>query len=296
MLSDKNVHPNHQRDASIDFVTLQRLNSEQFAKFSEFIYRECGIRIEKNKVTLLSNRIRRRLQRSGLDDFDAYFQYLTSRAGKSELGEFFDAITTNETFFFRTPKHFEWLVNEWLDQQIESYRQERRKPQLKIWSAGCSSGAEPYSISICLDEQRLRLRDWSIQILGTDISQENLKLARQGLYPPRIVESVSPSRLRRYFRHRPDQNLWELREAIRETVQFKQHNLMKLLGENEFDLIFIRNVLIYFDADSKQTVIDCLLRSLAPSGHLVVGPSEGTYGMLKGLKRISPLIFQKTEG
>lgn len=276
-------------------MDLERLNPHQFDKFRAFIYQKSGIQIDPKKVTLLSNRIRHRLKAGSFESFDTYYQFLTSRAGVSELESFLDAITTNETFFFRTEKHFDWLRNEFLGELVTQYRQGKRAPSLRIWSAGCASGAEPYSIAICLVENKHRLQDWSLHILGTDISGEMLTEAREGAFKPRAIESVSEQQRRRYFQHDTKRDLWSLRSEMKELVEFKRHNLMKSLSEQPFDCIFIRNVLIYFDHDSKQVAIKHLLQALAIGGYLVVGPSEGIYDMLKPLQRISPLIYQKLE-
>ncbi len=276
-------------------VGWERLSSQQFDQFRNFIYENSGIHVDKNKVTLLSNRIRRRVHAGGFADFDAYYRFLTSPPGAGELGGFLDAITTNETFFFRTEKQFEWLSTDWLTEQVALHRTGRREPRLRIWSAGCASGAEPYSIAICLAENMFRLRDWSLQIIGTDISNEMLSVARTGVYKPRAIEAVNERQRMRFFQQQTDQDLLQVRQPIKQLVQFQQHNLMQPLDEPAFDCIFIRNVLIYFDLQSKQTVVRNLLDRLAVGGYLLIGPSEGIYDMLRGLQRVSPIIYQKLE-
>ncbi len=275
-------------------MTLERLSLKQFEKFSAFIYEISGIRIDDKKVTLLSNRIRRRLPECGVEDFDTYYDFVKSPAGAGELSGFLDAITTNETFFFRTPTQFEWLKNEWLTEQITMQRAGQRSDRLRVWSAGCANGAEPYSIAMCIAENLFRLKDWSIEILGTDISQEMLNAARAGIYRDRVMEAVTEQQRRRYFKHDRQRNRWELRESIRNMVEYKRHNLMKPLFAERFDCIFIRTVLIYFDLESKQTAVKHLIQSLELGGYLVVGPSEGIYDLLQPLHRVSPLIYQKT--
>lgn len=274
-------------------VTLQRLNQEQFQKFRSFIYDQCGIRIESNKLTLLSNRIRRRLVAGDFVDFDDYYRFLTSPRGSGELNGFLDAITTNETFFFRTEKQFDWLKDEWLTEQIALQRQGKRAPELRIWSAGCATGAEAYTIGICLAENLYRLNDWSLQILATDISEEALASAREGVYKERLIDAVSARQRKRFFTPQQGKDQWKLRSTLKEWVKFQQHNLLHRMNARPFDLIFIRNVLIYFDEQSKQKVIQNLIRSLADGGYLVIGPSEGVYGMLQSLERVTPLIYRK---
>ena len=274
---------------------LERLNSQQFDLFRDFVYEKSGIRIDSNKVTLLTNRIRRRVQVGGFEGFDAYYQFLTSPEGIDELSGFLDAVTTNETYFFRTPKQFDWLETDWLTEQISRHRSGQRDARLRIWSAGCANGAEPFSIAICLAENAFRLRGWSLEVLGTDISEEMLTQARAGRFKDRAVEAVSEKQRRRYFQRPSADGVWQIQPTVKEMVEFKQHNLMEPLREPKFDCIFIRNVLIYFDAVSKQTVIDHMLSALEIGGYLVIGPSEGIYGMLHGLKRISPLVYQRTQ-
>ncbi len=275
-------------------MEFEHLNPRQFDQFCDFIYKESGIRIDERKVTLLSNRIRRRLKAGNFPDFDVYYKFLTSAAGADELAGFLDAITTNETFFFRTEKHFDWLRNEFVPELLQQQRAGKRSASLRIWSAGCASGAEAYTIAICLAEESFRLRDWSLHILGTDISEDALREAREGVYKQRSIEGVSEKQLRRHFRT-VDADRWQVRDEIRELVEFQKHNLMTPLEQPKFDCIFIRNVLIYFDRQSKQTVIDHLLNSLVPGGYLVVGPSEGIFDMLGSLRRISPLLYQKAD-
>ena len=275
-------------------MVLERLNSQQFNQFRDFIYAQCGIRIDERKVTLLSNRIRRRLNAGDFNDFDDYYRFLTSRGGALELESFIDAITTNETFFFRTEKHFQWLATDLLDELIAQHDAGKRSRSLRIWSAGCASGAEPYSIAIAVAENQFRLRDWSIQIVGTDISESVLQEAREGIFKSRAVEAVSEQRRRRFFLHSGTADgIWQVRPPIKESVEFARHNLMRPMRGPAFDCIFIRNVLIYFDRESKQVVLDHLIRALAVGGYLVVGPSEGVYDMLGDLQKVSPLIYRK---
>ncbi|WP_442505464.1 CheR family methyltransferase [Novipirellula sp. SH528] len=274
-------------------VGLPRLNSQQFDRFCDFIYENSGIHIDKNKITLLSNRIRRRVSAGGFDGFDSYYQILTSAEGANELAGFLDAITTNETYFFRTQKQFDWLCTDWLTEQLARHRAGERERKLRIWSAGCANGSEPYSIAICLAENLYRLRDWSLEVLGTDLSEEILESARSGNFNSRAIGEVSAQQRRRYFQSSTANDQWQVRESIRQLVQFQQHNLMRPLTKPVFDCIFIRNVLIYFDRQSKQSVVNNVVDALAVGGYLVVGPSEGIYEMLGGLKRVSPLIYKK---
>lgn len=138
-----------------------------------------------------------------------------------------------------------------------------------------------------------RLRDWSLDILGTDISEDALTTAREGLFRPRAIEAVTEKQLTRYFERPREDDLRQVRREVREAVHFERHNLMTPMQAAPFDCVFIRNVLIYFDRESKQTVIDNLVAALAPGGYLVVGPSEGIYNMLEPLERCATFLYRK---
>lgn len=269
-----------------------KLPPRLFELFREFIYRNSGIRVDVSKVTLVSNRIRRRLRACKITDFEVYYRYLNSTAGAGELELFLDAVTTNETHFFRTPHHFEWFKGEFLNELILRPSAGGGR-KLRIWSAACSTGEEAYSLAICVQEAAVRLRDFKTTIVGTDISEAVLREAREGEYRKRSLEEVSPERLKRHFDATPDGQRWRLRSNLLEMVDFRRHNLMEPMVSPPFDCIFIRNVLIYFDRASKQVVINHLLSALAPGGYLVVGPSEGIYDMLSPLVKRSTFAYQK---
>jgi len=275
-------------------VTMEpdKLSPRQFELFREFIYRKSGIRIESTKTTLLTNRIRRRVKARDLADFDAYYRLLVSPAGEAELEQFLDEVTTNETSFFRTPHHFEWFKGPFLDELVARPGQATPR-KVRIWSAACSTGEEPYTLAICLAEAAIKLRDCKVSVLATDISEAVLRQARGGIYRPRSLQEMSEQRLKRHFDLQADGESFAIRPALKSMVEFRRHNLMEPHSGPPFDCIFIRNVLIYFDRDSKQVVINNLIRALAPGGYLVVGPSEGIYDMLGMLTKHSHFAYQK---
>lgn len=271
---------------------LNKLTPEQFGLFQQFIYRQTGIRMQEGKITLLSNRIRRRLRALQIDSFEDYYKLLTGKKLAGELEHFIDAVTTNETFFFRTGGHFEWFAGPFLDDLIARATAGRHERSVRIWSAACSSGEEAYSLAICLLENRSRLLDWRLSIVGTDISETALAQARAARYRQRSLEQVSPERLRRYFSVAgPDE--WAVKPTVTECCSFQRHNLLERLPQSPFDCVFIRNVLIYFDRESKGVAVRHLIDALAPGGYLVVGPSDGIYDMLGGLQRRSNFLYQK---
>ncbi len=276
-------------------MNASQLSPQEFEQFQTLTYQLCGIRVPENKVMLLSNRIRRRVKATGVADFQAYLKLLRSPAGRDELEGFLNAVTTNETSFFRTEKHFDWLQTEFVDELRERAKEGRHPQRIRVWSAACSSGEEPYSIAMCLAENRLKLMDWKIEVHGTDISEQSLAKAREGVYGSHVAKEV-PEKLRsRYFTHKPDSDGWEVKPALKELVSVRQHNLMQPNPQKDYDCVFIRNVLIYFSRESKQVVIDHLVDALSPGGYLVVGPSEGIFDMLGMLEKKSTFVYRKPE-
>ena len=271
---------------------LNKLTPEQFGLFQQFIYQQTGIRMQEGKITLLSNRVRRRLRALQIESFEDYYKLLTGKKLVGELEHFIDAVTTNETFFFRTGGHFDWFGGAFLDDLIARATAGKHERSVRVWSAACSSGEEAYSLAICLLENRPRLLDWRLSIVGTDISETALAQAKAAKYRQRSLEQVSPERLQRYFSTAgPDE--WVVKPTVTACCSFQRHNLLERMPQAPFDCVFIRNVLIYFDRGSKEIAVRHLIDALAPGGYLVVGPSDGIYDMLGGLQRRSNFLYQK---
>ena len=272
---------------------LLSLTPEQFTQFQQFIYRHTGIWTVDGKVALLSNRIRRRLRDHGLESFDDYYKLLVAGTVAGELEAFIDAITTNETHFFRTPEHFDWFAGPFLDEMIARATAGKRERSLRIWSAACSTGEEPYSLAICLAENAPRLAGWTLQIVGTDICNTALTTARMATYGPKAVEHVSPERLARHFVVGPAKDTWRLKPAVASLCEFQRHNLLEPMTRGPFDCIVIRNVLIYFDRTSKPIALRHLIHALRSGGYLVAGSTDGAHDFLDGLERRSNFVYQK---
>ncbi len=269
------------------------LSPEQFARFATFIYERTGIRTADGKVMLLSNRIRRRLRARGLDSFDAYYDLLLADQEGDELEAFVDAITTNETHFFRTSAHFDWVAGPFLDELTAAAAGRRRDRTLRIWSAACSTGEEAYSLAMCLTEQAGRLAGWRLSVLGTDLCGEALATARAGTYGHRAVEAVSPERLARHFTADPAAGTWKVRSPAARLCEFRRHNLLDPMLEPPFSLIVVRNVLIYFDRESKRLALANLIAALEPGGYLLVGTTDGGSEHLSELERRSTFAYRK---
>ena len=274
-------------------MDLTKLTPEEFERFRTFIYGETGIRLAEGKITLLSNRIRRRLRQLDIGSFEDYYNLLTQKKLPGELEHFIDAVTTNETHFFRTGGHFEWFTESFLPTIRTQAAETKRSKSLRIWSAACSSGEELYTLAICLDEARHNFAGWDISLVGSDISETMIAAARKGIFPNRSLDQTSDERRSRYFSQLPDKTGWAIRPRLITMCEFQRHNLLASMPGEKFDCIFIRNVFIYFDRESKQVAVQNLIRSLAPGGALVVGPADGIYDLLGELNKKTIFLYEK---
>jgi chemotaxis protein methyltransferase CheR len=267
---------------------MQTLHDDTFGRIAGLMHEAIGLHLAPSKKTLVSSRLGPRMQKLGLDDYDDYLDLI---AGDDDEGEFqmaVDLLTTNETYFFREPAHFDLLERELTTQ-----------PQgpLALWSAAASFGDEAYSCAMLLSDLQQQGRigaDW--QILATDISDRVLRSAIEAVYPADRLRHVTPQRLQRHCLRGdgPSEGLVQLRPALRERVSFGQLNLcqpIEALGP--FDVIFLRNVLIYFDAATKQQVVDRVLERLRPGGLFFIGTAEGRAPASRPLQSLGPGAFRK---
>jgi chemotaxis protein methyltransferase CheR len=270
------------------------LTPQEYRNYCELIYRVAGIRIVDNKRVMVSNRVRRRLRATGIASFAAYYAFLTSPAGDGEMPLFLDAITTNETYFFRDPQHYEWLADTFLPGVFDEAAARKRPRKLRIWSAACSTGEEPYSIALKLLEKQPRFAGWRITLVGTDLSGAVLDTARAGRYDARAIRLIEPAHRKLFFDEDAKSQRWTVKPEIKSLVTWKQHNLLLPFDEGPFDCLFLKNVLIYFDTESKQTVVRNVMNALAKGGYLVIGPTEGIYAMLDPLTKLKTWLYQRT--
>lgn len=264
------------------------LRDQEFARFSELIFSIAGISMPISKKPLVCSRLAKRLKHHNLDNYGDYLRLLALPQHKDELQTMVDLLTTNETHFFREPRHFDFLKQRILPQR-------RMGVDFRIWSAACSSGEEPYSIAMVLDEL-LGNKPW--EVLASDISTRILDKARTGLFPMERLPEIPKTYLSRHClrgvgeyegRLLIDQNL-------RARVRFMSHNLMEAPPKlGEFDVIFLRNVMIYFDLETKRKVVGHLLPLLRPGGYFLIGHSESLNGVSDALKSIAPAIYRKPE-
>jgi len=262
------------------------LNDQEFGQFQKLIYRLAGIYLSPAKKPLVGGRLAKRLIEHRLDSYGDYFDLLTASHNAAELQVAVDLLTTNETYFFREPKHFDFLRTQILA---------KHKPgnPFRVWSAACSSGEEPYSIAMELADH---LGDSPWEVVGSDISTRVLEKARAGHYPMDRVEGISRAHLSSYCRKGVGQQEGTLlvERRLRSRVNFMQVNLSKTLPAlGEFDLIWLRNVMIYFDMETKRQVVRRLLPLLKPGGHFLIGHSESLNGVVDTLHPLAPSIYRK---
>ena len=256
-----------------------RLTDDQFHRLRTIVYDRAGIHFQDSKKYVLESRLARRLEELEFDDFDQYLLFLTAGPYQNdEFQEMFNRITINETSFFRNPSQLRVFEDHVLPPLLE---QRRHRKTLRIWSAACSSGEEPYTLAMivhrCLG---VRLGDWKIEILGTDISEKVLELARAGRYPQYAVKTTDPRVLNRYFKK--DQRDYVLDPEIQSMVHFEKLNLKDTYAARRFgnfDVIFCRNVLIYFDDAMKKSCAQMFHKQLVNDGTLMIGHSESLRGL-----------------
>ncbi len=253
---------------------IKRLNSEEFEKFSKLIYDESGIYMKDSKITLLSNRLRKRLKALELDSFMDYYKYiqgLTGNAKTKEYDELIDAVSTNETYFFRNERHFGALEGACLPE----IAREKKNKTLRIWSAACSTGEEPYTIAISILENMHLFPGWNIEIIASDIAVSVLDFARKGVYSGRRIDKVPPSLLTKYFQlEQEGEKLYGVKESLKNLVTFKALNFFKDEFPTNIDIIFCRNVMIYFDKIHQRRLIADFYKSINEKGYLFIGHSE----------------------
>ena len=268
------------------------LKPEEFALFRKYIYEKVGISLSEQKSTLIKGRLNKRLRELGLNSFRDYYDFLIGDLSGDELTFFVSAISTNVTSFFREPTQWKWLEG-YLQQLVAA----KRAKKIRIWSAGCSSGEEPYTILMFLQSQLSDFDSWDIKILATDISSKVLAKAIKGNYEAKQVEQLPKEMVLKAFdKVKADNTLsYTVKPHIKQKVMFRLYNLITdpFFFKNEFDMIFCRNVMIYFDDINRQTLIDKYTRLLPKDAPLLLGSSESLTTHRDTLKLIGSSIYQK---
>jgi chemotaxis protein methyltransferase CheR len=273
------------------------MKDKVFQSFSAFIYDKVGIQMPPAKKTMLEARLQKRLKELGLCSFEEYGEFVFSREGQnSELVHMIDVVTTNKTDFFREPGHFSFLTAKALP-AVAKLREVTRLHPLRLWSAGCSSGEEPYTLSMVLSEYMAEHRDFDYALLASDISTRILETARNGVYPEDRAGDIAPNLKKKYLLRSKDRSrgLVRICPELRARITFRRINFMDAdFGISEkMDIIFCRNVVIYFDKATQQTLMQKFHRQLRPGGFLFLGHSETLNGLDVDFKMVGSTVYQR---
>ncbi|MGC9323701.1 MAG: CheR family methyltransferase [Desulfomonilia bacterium] len=269
------------------------ISDKEFILFKELIHRETGIHMSDKKRKLIVARLSKRLRSLELENFTQYYEYLRENPNAGgEIVHLINRITTNKTDFFRERYHFVFLQEHVFPEKIRECRRTGNR-QLRIWSAGCSSGEEPYSIAMTVAETFRNEKGWDIKVLATDLDTEVLEKASTGIYPTQVLAPVPREYLSRYFNRKP--NGYEVCREIKSLVTFRKLNLMEPLFpmRRPFDIIFCRNVIIYFNEETKRSLFRKFHAHLKDMGFMFIGHSESLMQMRENFQYLKHTIYQK---
>lgn len=268
-----------------------KFTDKTFQAYKKFLYEQVGINLSEAKKMMVASRLRKRVTDWGFDDYQTYFDFITDGDGLTN-GEFqhcIDRLTTNETYFYREPQHYEYLQKK----LFPEYANKNSTP-FKVWSAASSTGEEPYTLAMLLENSTIIRNDWSLW--ATDISQRVLKSARSGIYPMSRVEKLPEKLHKKYLMRGKNKQAANVRVVpeLRNKVKFDTFNLISTpLPTEKFDVIFCRNVLIYFDEKTKKHVINRLVQCLNHNGYLFTGHSESIHILCPDLYAESTSVYRK---
>ncbi len=271
----------------MNLMTVQ-LNENQFNRICEIVYKSCGIHLKKGKEALVRARIMKRLRAIQVSSVNDYLHLIDSPEGNHELSLFIDVMTTNKTSFFREAEHFNYLR----DHILPEFKSRR----LRFWSAACSSGEEPYSLAMWLKEHMPDIDSRDLLILATDISRRMLDRARLAIYPRTTLNTLPAPQFHQYFikMNGPHTGSFQVVQEVRKLVRLSWLNLLESWPmKGPFDVIFCRNVMIYFDRSTQQKLINRFWDLLEPGGYLFVGHSEGLSAIKHQFRYMRPATYRK---
>ncbi len=282
-------------ESNLNEIFKAQLSQNEFDKLSRFIYKESGIKMPPVKRIMLQSRLQKRLRELKMTNFKDYIEYVFSQEGlNNEIIHMLDVVSTNKTDFFREPVHFDFLTSTVLPEFID---QRTGYKTLKVWSAGCSSGEEPYTIAIVLADFAEKNPGFDFSIIGTDISTQILQKAIDAVYKEERVANIPLETKRKYLLRSKDRKnpTVKIGSLLRSKVRFGRLNFMDNTYDiaDTFDVVFCRNVLIYFDRETQEKVIQKLCTKLRPDGYFFLGHSESIMNMQVPLKQIKPTIFRR---
>ncbi len=285
---------------SITLRKEQKISDEEFVQLRDFIYQQCGIYIAENRKYLVENRLSNRLKELNLKSFGEYYYFLRYDANKrTELNRLFEVVTTNETSFYRNPPQLQIFQEHVLKTTLNDLRAKGQK-RLRIWSAGCSTGEEPYTMAIILHEVlKTELASWDIKITANDLSEAVLASARRGVYSDYALRTTPKEIIDRYFIKEGTQ--FKVDPKLKQMVNFGQINLSDRMGLKRVErshIVFCRNVIIYFDDEMKKQVIGSFYDNLLQGGYLLIGHSESLHNITRAFKpehHTGAIIYRKLE-
>jgi chemotaxis protein methyltransferase CheR len=273
------------------------MSDSEFMRFSKLVQDLCGIRMPEVKKTMLEARLRKRMRALSIRSFKDYWNYIDSAKGrKEELVHMIDAVTTNKTDFFREPAHLEYMYNTVLP-ELQEQQGPNARLNLKVWSAGCSTGKEAYSLAMIMTEYSRNVKELDFSILGTDISTDALEKASKGIYNEDKAESIPEPYRKKYLLKSKDRSrrLIRVSPEIRSLVTFGRLNFLEddYGLQSPFNIIFCRNVIIYFEREVQQRILTKVCRYLVEGGYLFTGHSETLHGMDLPIKPMAPSVYRK---
>jgi len=270
------------------------ISDKEFNQMRDLIYEHFGINLTEQKKSLLVSRLHKIIDKSGFTSFEQYYQHLQHSPEAGDLGELIDHISTNHTFFNREAAHFDFFSRVVLPDTVESLRAAGQR-DLRIWCAGCSSGQEPYMLLMLIREFLGNDHcHWDAGILATDISSRALDKASRGVYPGAQVSQLPEGLKRKYLRLLPGED-WEVTAELRKDATFRRFNLMNEVFpfKKPFQIIFCRNVMIYFDSETRDRLVGKFHQALTPNGYLFLGHAESVNPHLGLFNHIQPAVYQK---
>jgi chemotaxis protein methyltransferase CheR len=273
------------------------LSDREFKRFSAFIYDHTGIKMPPVKKTMLEARLQKRLKANAIHSFEEYSDFVFSLEGRSaELIHLIDVVTTNKTDFFREPGHFDFMVKTAIPNILMTRDDLRREP-LRIWSAGCSTGEEPYTLAMVLSEFAGGRPDFRAAITASDICTQVLQTAKTGIYPEERTDPIPLNLKKKYLTRSRERSkaLVRISPQLRSLVTFRRINFMDddLGIAEKMDIIFCRNVVIYFDKPTQQTLMRKFHKQLKPGGYLFIGHSETLSGLDVDFKAVASTVYRK---
>jgi chemotaxis protein methyltransferase CheR len=260
------------------------LNNQEWYIIRDFIYKTTGLYFSDDKKSYIQKRLKIAMDNLAITDFWEYLKRIET--DRNALNKLLELITTNETYFFRDIPQLDMFSKDVLPELLNR-KASKGDFRLKIWSAGCSTGEEPYTIAIILKERLEYFDDWDIEILGTDISERVLRLAQDAIYMPRSLKDVPEYIKLKYFEYSPVNKMYKLKDEIKKLVTFRYLNLYdesKMRLMRNYDVIFCRNVLIYFDEESRKKVVEYFYDALNPGGYIFLGHSESILRITKAFE------------